>query len=343
MTIALATNADSASWNEYVRSHPDASFYHVYEWKRIIEQVFNHTTFYLISKSVSGSVDGILPLVMMKSALFGNFMVSLPYLNYGGILADDDDTGKKLLAEAVTITQAQRLSHIELRHREDKPINLPAKTAKVSLLLDLPGSADALLQSFKSKLRSQVRKPEKEGLTGIIGGMEQADNFYYVFSRNMRYLGTPVYDRSLFKTILSAFPRETRICAVFKEEKPVAAGFLVSYKDTVEMPWASSLREYNHLSPNMMLYWKVLSYAADNGFKKFDFGRSTPHEGTYQFKMQWGAQPIQLYWHYWLSQGDALPEINPHNPKYRLFINIWQHLPLWLTNALGPKIVRNIP
>lgn len=109
------------------------------------------------------------------------------------------------------------------------------------------------------------------------------------------------------------------------------------------MPWASSLREYNHLSPNMMLYWKVLSYAADNGFKKFDFGRSTPHEGTYQFKMQWGAQPIQLYWHYWLSQGDALPEINPHNPKYRLFINIWQHLPLWLTNALGPKIVRNIP
>lgn len=207
MTIALATNADSASWNEYVRSHPDASFYHVYEWKRIIEQVFNHTTFYLISKSVSGSVDGILPLVMMKSALFGNFMVSLPYLNYGGILADDDDTGKKLLAEAVTITQAQRLSHIELRHREDKPINLPAKTAKVSLLLDLPGSADALLQSFKSKLRSQVRKPEKEGLTGIIGGMEQADNFYYVFSRNMRYLGTPVYDRSLFKTILSAFPR----------------------------------------------------------------------------------------------------------------------------------------
>jgi FemAB-related protein (PEP-CTERM system-associated) len=173
--------------------------------------------------------------------------------------------------------------------------------------------------------------------------MEQIDNFYYVFSRNMRYLGTPVYDRSLFKTILATFPRETRICTVLKDEKPVAAGFLVSFKETVEMPWASSLREYNHLSPNMMLYWKVLSHAADNGFKKFDFGRSTPHEGTYQFKMQWGAQPVQLYWHYWLSSGVAMPEINPKNPRYKYFIKLWQHLPLWLTNALGPKIVRNIP
>jgi len=343
MSITLANHIDAPAWNGYVLNHPDSAVYHRYEWKRVIEQVFGHKTFYLVSKSGSGIIDGILPLVMLKSALFGHFMVSLPYLNYGGILADDAEVGKKLLAEAVTIAQAQRLAHIELRHREDKPIHLPAKTSKVTLMLDLPESADALLQSFKSKLRSQIRKPEKEGLTGIIGGLEQIDNFYYVFSRNMRYLGTPVYGRSLFTTILTVFPRETRICTVFKDDKPVASGFLVSYRDTVEMPWASSLREYNHLSPNMMLYWKVLSYAADNGFKKFDFGRSTPHEGTYQFKMQWGAQPLQLYWHYWLSRGNALPEINPKNPKYRYFIKIWQHLPLWLTKALGPGIVRNIP
>ena len=343
MGIALAENTDNKAWNTYVQRHPDSDFYHVYEWRYIIEQVFSHKTFYLISTSGSGTVNGILPLVMMKSALFGNFMVSLPYLNYAGILADDIAIGRNLLAEAVTIARAQKLHHIELRHREEKQINLQAKTAKVSLILDLPGNADALMQGFKSKLRSQIRKPEKEGLTAVIGGIEQADNFYYVFSRNMRYLGTPVYDKHFFGAILAAFPNSARICTVFKENMPVASGFLVSYKDTVEMPWASSLREYNHLSPNMMLYWNVLSYAADNGFKKFDFGRSTPNEGTYQFKMQWGARPVQLFWHYWLSQGNALPEINPHNPKYRLFINIWQRLPLWVTNAVGPKIVRNIP
>lgn len=343
MGISLANNTDVRAWNAYVLNHPDSAFYHVYEWKHVIEQVFSHRTFYLTATSENGTINGILPLVLMKSRLFGNFMVSLPYLNYGGILADDEEIEKKLVAEAVIIAQAHKMNHIELRHREHKQINLPAKTAKVSLLLDLPESADTLLQSFKSKLRSQIRKPEKEGLNGTIGGAEQVDNFYYVFSRNMRYLGTPVYDRNLFKTILTTFSKETRICTVLKAGKPVAAGFIVGYKDTVEMPWASSLREYNHLSPNMMLYWTVLSYAADNGFKKFDFGRSTPHEGTYQFKMQWGAQPVRLYWHYWLSRGNALPEINPKNPRYRYFIKIWQHLPLWLTNLMGPKIVRNIP
>ncbi len=270
-------------------------------------------------------------------------MVSLPFLNYGGILADSNDIGKALLAEAISIGKTEHIEFIELRHLRNSDLNLTVKTAKVSMILDLPGNSTLLLKSFKSKLRNQIRKPEKEGLTSVIGESELLHDFYEVFSKNMRDLGTPVYDKRFFATILNTFPQAAKMCVVFYRHKPVAAGMLICFKDQIEMPLASSLREYNFLGANMMLYWSSLQYAADRGFKQFDFGRSTPHEGTYNFKEQWGAKPLQLYWHYWLPNGSALPELNPHNPKYRYAIKVWQHLPLCITNTIGPKIVKNIP
>jgi FemAB-related protein (PEP-CTERM system-associated) len=343
MEIQLVKDSDKHLWDSYVLSHPESPPYHLIGWKDIIEQTFGHKTFYLFAKSDKGAIIGTLPLVLMKSSLFGSFMVSLPFFNYGGLLADNKDIEKALISEAITIGQKQKAEYIELRHLDDKELNLEVKKAKVSMILTLPKDSETLFKSFESKLRSQIRKPEKEGLYPVIGGIELLDYFYKVFSLNMRELGTPVYHKNFFANTLKKFPDSTRICTVFYRDKPVASGILVSFKGKVEIPWASSIKKYNHLSSNMMLYWNVLKYASDNGFKQFDFGRSTPGEGTYKFKKQWGAKSVQLYWHYWLSNGGPLPEINPHNPKYKYAIKVWQHLPLWLTNSLGPKIVKNIP
>jgi len=343
MEIQLATDLDKSLWDSYVHSHPESTLYHLMGWKDVIEYIFGHRTWYLITQSERGSVCGILPLVLMKSTLFGRFMVSLPFFNYGGVLADNPMIEQSLLTEAIAIAKKEKASHIELRHSRLKDLDLKVKTSKVSMVLDLPDNSDTLFNSFKSKLRSHIRKPEKEGLTSVIGESELLHDFYAVFSKNMRDLGTPVYDKRFFATILITFPQAAKMCVVFYRHKPVAAGMLICFKDKIEMPWASSLREYNFLSANMMLYWSALQYAADRGFKQFDFGRSTPHEGTYKFKEQWGAKPLQLYWHYWLPNGSALPELNPHNPRYRYAIKVWQHLPLFITNTLGPKIVKNIP
>jgi FemAB-related protein (PEP-CTERM system-associated) len=160
----------------------------------------------------------------------------------------------------------------------------------------------------------------------------------------MRDLGTPVYALSFFKNILATFPETTWICTIFsKDGLPIASGFLVGFKDNIEIPWASSLRKYNSLGPNMLLYWSVLKLACKRGYRVFDFGRSTPEEGTYRFKVQWGAKPVPLYWHYWLKNGGSLPEFNPKNPKYQLAIQIWKRLPVPLTRILGPAIVKNLP
>ena len=329
-------------WDQYVHNSSATSLYHLSGWKRVVEKTFNHATYYVYA-SCDNRIVGILPLVFLKSFLFGKFLISLPFFNYGGIIAENHKIRKLLLAEAITIARRVSARHIELRHIENYDLGLPAKTSKVLMVLDLPSTSEELWKSFKSKLRSQIRRPEKEGFTVKFGQQEEVNSFYEVFTYKMRELGTPVYTKRLFENILTEFPDNANICTVYAEDKPIASGFIIGFKELLQIPWAASLRAYDRFSANMMLYWNILKFACEQGYKQFDFGRSTPEEGTYRFKKQWGSKPVQCYWQYWLAVGDDLPEINPHNPKYQLAIKTWQRLPLSVTTFLGPKIVKFIP
>lgn len=344
ITTRLYTDSDRARWDAYAIASDHASCYHLIGWKKVIEEAFGHKTYYLLSEDENSHLNGILPIVHLKSLLFGNFAVSLPYFNYGGICADTKEIGDELLRAATDIARSEGIGHLELRQIQNFLTELPVKTTKVSMRLSLPSTSEELMKSFSSKLRSQIKRPLREGMYTKITGKEGLDDFYTVFSLNMRDLGTPVYGKSFFRHILESFPASARICTAYtKEKRPVASGFLMGFKETLEIPWASSLRAYNRLSPNMLLYWSVLEFACNQAFKIFDFGRSTPDEGTYKFKEQWGAEPIQLYWSYWLKNGGSLPELNPHNPKYKMAIKTWQKLPLYVTQLLGPHIVKNLP
>jgi len=321
-----------------------ASCYHLIGWKKVIENTFGHKTYYLLSEDENLEINGILPFVHLKSHLFGSFAVSLPYFNYGGICADKEEIRSELLQAAADIAWSEGMEHLELRHVNNNMNDLPVKTSKVSMRLSLLSTSEGMLKSFPSKLRSQIKRPLQENMYSRVAGTEELNSFYTVFSQNMRDLGTPVYSKLFFRNILETFPESSWICTIYtKNNQPAAAGFLVSFKNIIEIPWASSLRALNRLSPNMLLYWSVLDFACNNGFKTFDFGRSTPNEGTYKFKEQWGAKPTQLFWHYWMKNGGPLPELNPHNPKYELAIKTWQKLPVWVTRLIGPSIVRNLP
>lgn len=199
------------------------------------------------------------------------------------------------------------------------------------------------MKVFPAKLRSQVRRGEKEGMTIHVGGLDMLNDFYQVFSQNMRDLGTPVYRKQFFAAILSAFPKDATIAVVRYEGNPVATGFLYGFRHTLEIPWASSDRRYARCAPNMFLYGAVLKYACEQGYRCFDFGRSSKESGTYRFKEQWGAKPVQLHWYYWLRGGGPLPELNPQNPKYALAIRLWQQLPVSVTTMVGPMIAKYLP
>jgi serine/alanine adding enzyme len=326
-------------WEEYVRSHPQACHYHQWEWKSVIEQVFGHTTRYLIAREEK-TVQGILPLTLMSSWLFGRFMVSVPFVNYGGLLVSNSDAAKALLHKAEAIAREEGAQYMELRHIQPVGLGLQPKHHKVGLMLELAKDPETQWKQFDCKVRNQIRKAEKSGLSAALGREDCVQAFYEVFAHTMRDLGTPVYGRSFFETILKQFP-SAHILLVKKGEVPVAAGFIFVFGDTVEVSWAGSLRDYRPLCPNMLLYWEVMKWAIQGGLKIFDFGRSTPGEGTYRFKLQWGATPFPLVWEYWIANRQPLPNLSPKNPKYRAAIMMWKKLPLAVANRLGPLIVKH--
>jgi FemAB-related protein (PEP-CTERM system-associated) len=340
--LRVTNEPDREAWDAYVGTRPEASGYHLWAWRRVFERAFGHRTVYLAALR-GDAITGILPLVLFRSALFGKFAISLPFVNYGGIVADDEEAARALLTSASEAARTAGCTHLELRHTTRRFEDLPCKTHKVGMFLPIEGDEAALWAGLDRKVRNQVRKAEKSGLTAVVGGAELLDGFYTVFAENMRDLGTPVYSPRFFREVFAAVPDACRVFAVRNVGTTVAAGIGYRHGTSIEVPWASSLRAFRALSPNNLMYWSVLKWAAAEGLRVLDFARSTPEEGTFHYKRQWGAEPAPLHWEYALFAGHRLPDQSPKNPKFRYAIEIWKRLPLALTTRLGPHIVRGIP
>ncbi len=330
-------------WDEFISCHERRTIYHRLEWGRLIERVFGHKTHYWMQIDEYGELAGVLPLVEIRSKLFGTYQISLPFFNYGGALGTDPDIERDLMEQAWVRASQQGVGHIEFRDSISRDADLPCRKDKVAMLRELPSDRDRLWSELGGKVRSQVRRPMREGAQFVCGGGERIDDFYRVFSRNMRDLGTPVYPKRFFAEILQNFAERAGIGVVYIARKPVAAGILLFDGNTMEIPWASSLREYNRLGVNMLLYWNALSEAIGKGAKSFDFGRSTYQSGTYRFKRQWGASAKQLHWSYALPEDGELPDLTPQNRRFKYAIALWKRLPLSVANRLGPGIVKNLP
>lgn len=319
----------------YLSRHP--------AWLRILNLSLGHRPVCLVAgERASSEPKAILPLCLVKSRLFGAFLVGLPYVNLGGVLGYPDATGS-LITSAAGLADRWNVRYLELRHEE--PVSHPALGAvvqsKVHMRLTLPESRDTLWQSFSPKVRNQIRKAEKLGLEIVCGRHEQLGSFYRVFARNMRDLGTPVFPKSLFAAILDEFP-EAELVIVRYQNRAVAGGLLLHGPGATEIPSASSLRPWNWTNANMLLYWTALGRAIERGQRLFDFGRSTVDSPTYRFKKQWGAVPYPAHWQYYVRQG-KVGEMRPDSPRFRLAVQIWRRLPVWFTRWIGPMIVRGIP
>ena len=340
--INVTFEAPADRWDAYVNNRRAATGYHLSGWATVFTRAFGHETRYLAAES-GGEIVGILPLVIFKTRFFRRFSVSLPFVNYGGIVADTPEIERALMDAAVAETKNARGEHLEMRHTRRLFPALPAKQHKVAMVLPLEENEDTQWKALDRKIRNQVRKAEKSQLRATNGGLELLDAFYDVFAHNMRDLGTPVYGKPWFHHILATFPERARIFCVWLGDQPIAASYVFRHGDTMEVPSASSLRSFNSLCANTMLYWEMLRFAIGQGCRQFDFGRSTPGAGTYDFKRQWGAQPHELTWEYWLASGERLPDFSPQNPRVQWAIEVWRHLPIPVTRAVGPLVVRNIP
>jgi serine/alanine adding enzyme len=337
--ISIATRSDATAWDAFVESRGDTSGYHSWRWRRVFANAFGHDPVYLMAKQ-GGTVTGVLPTVYIRSLLFGSTLTSLPFLNYGGVMADAHDTREALVDGALAVARERGCGHVELRHTAQQFPDLPCKKHKVAMRLAIAGD---MFERLDRKVRNQIRKAEKSGLVVERGGEELVNDFYDVFARNMRDLGTPVYSKKLFKEVLRVFPERSQLHVVRMKGKAIAAGLTYRTRTMVQLPWASSIREFNSLCPNTLLYWDAIQFARERFASVFDMGRSTPNEGTFKFKAQWGAEPLPLHWEYHMATERELPNVSPANPKYHFAISLWQKLPISLTRRVGPMIVRTIP
>jgi serine/alanine adding enzyme len=318
-----------------------ATFCHLYGWRSLMADVLGHECLYAAAVDDAEEIRGVLPLVRVKSPLLGHYLVSLPFLNYGGPLGDPDACAA-LAAWAETEARSSRVDLLELRTRTALDAALRTSQRKITVLLDLPADAEALWKTFPSKLRSQVRRPEKEKDVEVRFGLGELDSFYYVFARNMHDLGTPVLPRDLFEGIARIFPNVVLFGTVWWGGRPVAGGCGFLWGGEFEMTWASSLRAHNHTGANMLLYWSFMRDVIARGARAFNFGRCTPGGGTHRFKRQWGGRDVPLPWAQW-SPGtvDATP--SPERPMFQLASAMWRRLPLAVANRFGPLLARQLP
>ncbi len=338
-----------AEWDAFVEHAPAATHCHRYGWRGVMERVFGHECVYLVARTREGALDGVLPLVRVKSPVFGHFLVSMPFLNYGGPVGSDRAVAA-LVSAAAGQAQRDRVSLAELRSRvalaQPPGGDWTVSTRKITVVLPIPAGGEAVLwKALDGKLRSQVRRPQKEGVTVKFGADEMAP-FFAVFAHHMRDLGTPAQPRRLFEEIVAAFPGDVWFGCAYIGDQAVAAGCGFRWRSEFEMTWASALAEHKRLAPNMLLYWAFMQRAATEGLTHFNFGRCTPESGTHRFKRQWGAEDEQLWW-YQLSPGAApgaaAKTPSPDDAAYAWGPRVWKRLPLALANALGPRIVKYTP
>lgn len=338
--MILPLDGDAAGWDAFVAGADGSTFCHLAGWRDILSDVLGTECLYRIAIDASGARRGVLPLVRVKSKLFGHFLVSVPFLNDGGPLGSAQARAA-LAQDAVNEAQRSGADLLELRTRDADGLGLPVSSRKITVTLPLPAHRESLFGQFTSKLRNQIRSPIKQGLTARFG-LDQRDAFYGVFARTMRDLGTPVLPRALFERIAATFPELVVFGAVYRGDEPLAAGCGFVWRDEFEMTWAGSLRESRRLSANMLLYWSFMEQMIARGVRLFNFGRCTPGGGTHHFKRQWGGADVPLPWCQYSSGGVKAPP-SPGDSAFSWGPRLWRRLPLAVANRFGPRLVRFLP
>ncbi|MGE0486797.1 MAG: FemAB family XrtA/PEP-CTERM system-associated protein [Gammaproteobacteria bacterium] len=338
VVVRAAEAGDASAWDAFVEAHPDGSFFHRFAWQDAMREGLGHRTHFLLALR-DGAIDGVMPLVEMKSLLFGHSLSSMPFATWGGALAASAATRVALEARAVEIARQLGVGALELRLRQAGDGGRPVKTLYETFSKPIEADPDANMQAIRSKQRNIIRKGMKAGLSGAEADLAA---FYPVYAESVRNLGTPVFPRGLFAAIHAAFPADTEFFAVRHEGQVVSAAMNFYFRDQVCPYYWGGLYSARRIAANDFLAWELINRAGARGCRLFDFGRSKKDTGAYQWKVNLGFESRQLYYEYELIRDQAMPDVNPNNPKYRLFIEGWKKLPLPLAMLLGPWISRSL-
>ena len=342
MTLTVETLDIQAMerWDAYVDSASAATFFHRAGWKTVLESAFGHSTYFLYAQD-DGEIVGVLPLAQVKSALFGNTLSSLPFCVYGGIVADNDVAESALREAACRLAQNLKVGALELRNMSASTADWPVKELYFTFRKAIDPSDDVNLKAIPNRQRAMVRKGLKEGL--VSEWDEGIERLYRVYSESVRNLGTPVFSAKYLRILRKVFGSDCSVLMITHETRDVAAVMSFYFRGEVIPYYGGSTTEARSIKGvNHVMYWELMRHSARQGYSLFDFGRSKAGTGPYSFKKNFGFEPQPLPYEYYLVTSNAVPDVNPLNPKYRLMINIWSKLPLPIANRVGPFLARSL-
>jgi FemAB-related protein (PEP-CTERM system-associated) len=330
---------DFGRWDDFVSTCPEATFFHRSGWKTVIERAFAHRTHFLYVESGT-RIEGVLPLAEIRSFIFGHTLSALPFCVYGGIAADTERAREALDRAAQALAERLCVDHLEYRGLRAHHPEWLHRDLYVTFRKAIDPDPERNLVAIPRKQRAMVRKGIKAGLEGEID--EGVDRFFDAYAASVHRLGTPVFSKRYFSTLKDVFGKDCEVLTVTQERRLVASVMSFYFRDEVLPYYGGGTAEAREVAGNDFMYWDLMRRACERGIRVFDYGRSKRGTGSFDFKRNWGFEPQPLHYEYFLVKGKRVPEHNPLNPKYTLFIKLWQRLPLRLANAIGPHIVKSL-
>lgn len=339
ITIKTLSAKDTTRWDDFVVQCPDATFFHRAGWKNVIEQAFGHKTYFLFAEQDS-QICGVLPLGHVKSRLFGNALVSSPFCVYGGAVATNQDAKNALYDHAVELAQSLKVDYLEMRNLTQSDKNWPTKDLYVTFRKPIDADPEVNMNAIPRKQRAMVRKGIKAGLVSHID--ESVDKFYEIYAISVRNHGTPVFPKRYFEALKKEFGKDCEISVVNHGDESVSSVMTFYFRDEVLPYYGGGTLKARDVKAFDFMYWEVMRRAGENGIAIFDYGRSKQGTGSFSFKKNWGFTPQPLNYEFYLVKSGEVPDVNPLNPKYQIFISLWRKLPVPLTKLIGPFLAKSL-
>ncbi len=337
--ISQLVDSDIGLWNEYVEKSTQATFFHLAQWREIFDRVLGHRCHYLIARN-DNDIVGVFPLVHVKSKLFGNALISVPFGVYGGAIADSELIYQQLSDHSVELAKKLDVEYVEVREKQLSSSSWQAKDLYVTFQKELFDTEEENFKAIPRKQRAVVRKAIDKGLTSQWDN--NADRFYAMYSESVRNLGTPVLSKKYYQALLDVFGDKCSVLTILNEGQPVSSVLNFYFKDQVLPFYGGGPAIARSCKANDFMYWELMRLSVQQGIKVFDFGRSKNGAGSYRFKKHWGFEPEPLHYRFQLVKAANVPDLSPMNPKYQLAIKMWQKLPLSVTHVIGPMIAKNL-
>jgi FemAB-related protein (PEP-CTERM system-associated) len=338
-TVRLMSAEDTAKWDAFVATCPDATFFHRAGWQRVIERAFGHKTWFYYAE-VNGQIQGVLPLAQIKSRLFGHSLGSLPFCVYGGVAAVTEEAKVALDQAAQKLAAQLQVGHLEYRNLHPQHRDWHSKSLYVTFRKEIDPDVEKNMLAIPRKQRAMVRKGIKAELKSEIDS--NVDRFFKAYSVSVHRLGTPVFSKKFFRLLKETFANDCEVLTITKDDRIISSVLSFYFRDEVLPYYGGGTSEAREVAGNDFMYWELMRRACERGYKIFDFGRSKLGTGAFDFKKNWGFEPQPLHYEYQLHQAKEVPDTNPLNPKYQLFIKMWQRMPIALANVIGPHIVKNL-